>query len=388
MNPLMRLPAGLVAGFVYPLRALWMLLRNPPLRKYVLIPIAINFVLGITLYAGLLTTGLRLIDAIAQDVPNWTSEIPTWATHLPNWHFALPAWAAHLPHWNLTLPDWHVTMPSGLHRPEWLHFPGWLHRPAWLHLPDWLKNLSFSLPHFSLPEWRPTLPDWFASIPNWLAIALLWVLRLVLTIILLILTGWILLQFGVLLGAPWYGKLSEELERRQTGQMTLVEVSVAQDIWRAIAYELKKLVLSLGLGLPILLLSFLPLVAAIAAPITIAIASILVCLDFIDGALERRRLRFREKLGIYFKTLPATASFGMVCLVFVSIPFINLIAIPICVTAGTLFFCDWIYPSMKDRQFGPSQLGRLSETTWEKGKPQSGGEAIAPKNDSQTSSEN
>ncbi|MBE9098677.1 EI24 domain-containing protein [Vacuolonema iberomarrocanum] len=380
MNQLLRLPAGLVAGFVYPLRALWTLLRNPPLRKYVLIPIAINFVLGITLYAGLLTAGLGLIDAIAQDVPNWTAEIPTWATHVPDWRFTLPAWvtlpawATHFPHWHLNLPDWHITAPS------------WLHRPDWLHFPNWLRNLSFSLPEFSLPNWRPTLPDWFASIPNWLAIALLWVLRLVLTVILLILTGWILLQFGVLLGAPWYGKLSEELERRQTGQMTLVEVSVTQDIWRAIAYELKKLVLSLGLGLPILLLSFVPLIAAIAAPISIAIASILVCLDFMDGALERRRLRFRDKLGIYFKNLPATASFGIVCLFFVSIPLINLVAIPICVTAGTLFFCDWIYPSMKNRQFGSSKPKTLEGTPPQARKPKGNGEAIAPETNSQTPS--
>lgn len=361
MNPLMRLPAGLVAGIVYPLRALWTLLRNPPLRKYVLIPIAINFVLGITLYAGLLTAGLRLIDAIAQDVPNWTAEVPTWATHLPDWHFTLPAWATHLPQWHLTLPDWHIPAP------------GWLHRPTWLHLPGWLKSLS-------LPEWQPTLPDWFADIPNWVAIALLWVLRAFLTLILLILTGWILLQFGVLLGAPWYGKLSEELERLQTGQVTLVEVSVTEDIWRAIAYELKKLVLSLGLGLPLLFLSFVPLVAAIATPVSIAIGSILVCMDFIDGALERRRLKFREKLGVYFKNLPATASFGIVCLFFVSIPLINLVAIPICVTAGTLFFCDWIYPSMKDRQFGLPKSKTGDEKLLKEEK------AIAPDTDSTTAS--
>jgi len=371
MNSLMRLPAGLVAGIIYPLRALWTLLRNPPLRKYVLIPIAINVVLGITLYAGLLTAGLRLIDAIAQDVPNWTAEVPTWATHLPDWHFTLPAWATHLPQWHLTLPDWHFTAP------------GWFHRPTWLHLPTWLKSFSFNL-----PDWRPTLPDWFASIPNWLAIALLWVLRAFLTLLLLIVTGLILLQFGVLLGAPWYGKLSEELERMQTGQVTLVEVNVAQDVWRAIAYELKKLVLSLGLGLPLLFLSFVPLVTAIATPISIAIGSILVCLDFIDGALERRRLKFREKLGIYFTNLPATASFGIVCLFFVSIPFINLVAIPICVTAGTLFFCDWIYPSMKDRQFGMVKQEKLSETKPDKKELKDEERAIAPEEKPQKSSEN
>jgi CysZ protein len=38
--------------------------------------------------------------------------------------------------------------------------------------------------------------------------------------------------------------------------------------------------------------------------------------------------------------LPATAGFGLVCLGLVSIPFFNLFAVPLCITAGTLFYCD------------------------------------------------
>jgi len=330
-NGLMRLPVGLLAGVVYPLRAVCTLLRHPPLRQYVLIPIAINTVLGVTLYAGLLTAGLRLVDAIALDIPNWTAQIPAWADTLPAWHFTFPAWMTHLPAW---FPHW----PAAWH----LNWPTWLNPATWaIPWPDW------SWPQW-LSSWRPTLPNWFAEIPDWLAIALLWVIRLILTLVLLLVTGFIFLQFGVLLGAPWYGKLSEELERMQTGQVTVIEVGVTRDIGRAILYELKKLGVSLGIGLPLFMFGFVPLVAAIAAPLSIAVADTIVCLDFLDAPLERRRLRFREKLAVYVKTLPASASFGLVCLGLVSIPLVNLVLIPICVAAGTLFFCDWVYPLMKD----------------------------------------
>ena len=60
--------------------------------------------------------------------------------------------------------------------------------------------------------------------------------------------------------------------------------------------------------------------------------------------LERRRLRFRDKLKIALGGLPATATFSLVSLFLVSIPFVNLLAVPICVAAGTLLFCDRIYP--------------------------------------------
>jgi CysZ protein len=76
----------------------------------------------------------------------------------------------------------------------------------------------------------------------------------------------------------------------------------------------------------------------------VAIAALIVCLDFLDAPLERRRLRFREKLKIVFGGLPATGTFSVVSLVLVSLPFVNLLAVPICVTAGTLLFCDRIYP--------------------------------------------
>jgi CysZ protein len=70
----------------------------------------------------------------------------------------------------------------------------------------------------------------------------------------------------------------------------------------------------------------------------------LLCLDMFDAPLERRRLGFRQKLALVRRCFPASASFGLVCLGLVGIPFMNLLAIPLCVTAGTLFFCDRMLP--------------------------------------------
>jgi CysZ protein len=67
---------------------------------------------------------------------------------------------------------------------------------------------------------------------------------------------------------------------------------------------------------------------------------LIACLDFFDPALERRQLRFRRKLGVVRRGLPGTAGFGLVCFGLVSIPLINLLAIPLCITAGTLFFIE------------------------------------------------
>lgn len=195
--------------------------------------------------------------------------------------------------------------------------------------------------------WIANLPQWL----SWLAATgdLLGVLLQGLLVVgLLIVTGLLLVQFGAILGSPWYGKLSEELEKLKTGKVPTYEEGLGvifKDIWRALAFEVKKIILALGLGLLLFLANAIPGLGTLVASVGgVAIAALIVCLDFLDAPLERRRLRFRDKLKIALGGLPATGTFSVVSLFLVSIPFVNLLAVPICVTAGTLLFCDRIYP--------------------------------------------
>lgn len=190
-----------------------------------------------------------------------------------------------------------------------------------------------------------------ANLPAWLgfleytAVGLAWILRLLLIVVMLVATGFLLTQFGVLLGAPWYGQLSEQLEKVITGKVEIIELNIAHDLGRAILFELKKLVLTAAIGIPLFLLNFIVGIGTLGSTIgSIALTVTIVCLDFLDAPLERRRLSFRRKLKLVFRHLPATASFGLVCLALISIPLLNLFTIPICVASGTLFFCDRILP--------------------------------------------
>ena len=186
-----------------------------------------------------------------------------------------------------------------------------------------------------------------ADLPSWLnflsysASILIVILRFLLGIMLLVATGFLLTQFGVLLGAPWYGQLSEKLEKYRTGKVELIELNIVSDLNRAILYELKKLVLIAAVGIPLLLINFLPGVGTVISSVgSLALTTTIVCMDFLDSCLERRRLQFRQKLRVVFKHLPASGSFGLVCLALISIPLLNLLTIPLCVASGTLFICD------------------------------------------------
>lgn len=192
-----------------------------------------------------------------------------------------------------------------------------------------------------------TIDTLLAGLPAW-AVVLRALLQFLLVVALLVTIGFVLLRFGVVLGAPWYSQLSERLEQSLLGQkaitggMTMHEM--LHDLWRALVFEAQKLLLLLGIGLPLLLLSFIPVIGTVlASPASIALTVVIICLDFFDPAFARRRMSFRTKLHMLRRTLPASAGFGLVCLGLISIPFIGLLAIPLCITAGTLFFCDYIW---------------------------------------------
>ncbi|MEL7038362.1 MAG: EI24 domain-containing protein [Cyanobacteria bacterium J06592_8] len=210
-----------------------------------------------------------------------------------------------------------------------------------------IENLVLTLDN-QIDSWVANLPDWLRYL-DVSAVILGWLLRVILVAVLLGIIGFILLQFGVILGSPWYGQLSEKLEELRTGRPAVLPpnsvTSIFQDIGRAILFELKKLVLQMAIGLPLLLLNFIPIYGSILFTIGgISLAATITCLDFIDSPLERRRLKFRDKLKMLRLALPASGSFALVCLGLITVPFLNLLAIPVCVGSGTLFFCDRLWP--------------------------------------------
>lgn len=192
------------------------------------------------------------------------------------------------------------------------------------------------------------LPQWL-SVLQYVLVFVVFLLRILLTIIALVVTGFALTQFGVLLGAPWYGKLSEQLEKIRTGKVEIIEISIINDIGRAILYELKKLFLIVIIGIPLGIISFFPGLGTTIFTIGwFLLTTTIIGLDFLDSTLERRRFKFRRKLRILFTSLPASGSFALVCVFLVSIPLINLFTIPLCVASGTLFVCDRILPKLNE----------------------------------------
>jgi len=102
-----------------------------------------------------------------------------------------------------------------------------------------------------------------AGLPEWVTV-IAWLLRALLVVALLIATGYLLVRFGVVIGSPFYSRLSERLEEHRSGVVFDAPPptvgNVTRDIARAILFEIKKLMLALLIGAPTLLLNLIPVV--------------------------------------------------------------------------------------------------------------------------------
>jgi len=170
-------------------------------------------------------------------------------------------------------------------------------------------------------------------------------LQAVLIVVLLLVTGFVFVRFGVILGAPWYEALSARVEKERTGALPDTGrgglLGALRDVFRQVGHEGQKLGFVFGLGSLLLLLSLIPAAGTVLATVGgIALGATVACLDFLDPPLSRRRLSFGEKLRLVGRGLPASAGFGLVALTLVSVPFVNLLSVPVCVVAGTLLYVD------------------------------------------------
>jgi CysZ protein len=208
-----------------------------------------------------------------------------------------------------------------------------------------LQQVTTSLAQ-SLDRAIANLPSWLEFL-EYLLLGIGWIVRLLLTLVLFIVIGLIFVQFGCVLGAPWYGKLSEQLEKICTSKIEVVEIGIIGDLGRAILFEMKKLLLVTLIGLPLLFVNLLPGIGTLISSLGgLILTGTIVCLDFFDPPLERRRFSFRQKLGIILKNLPASAGFSLICLGLIAVPLLNLVTIPLCVGSGTLFMCDRVLPKL------------------------------------------
>lgn len=169
----------------------------------------------------------------------------------------------------------------------------------------------------------------------------------VLVIVAVILAGIFLFTLiGTVIANPFNGPLSEAVEKHERQRRGLPETPVlkrgaARDAWRGIAYEIGRLILFLLLYPFIFVTQFIPGIGMFLHPLlAFFYATFVLSVDFSDPVLDRHLESFRDKLRYVWRRKGTYLGFGTGALLMMLIPFLNLLVIPVCVTAGTMQYIE------------------------------------------------
>jgi CysZ protein len=163
---------------------------------------------------------------------------------------------------------------------------------------------------------------------------------------LIVATGAVLLTLlaSTILAGPFSEKLSEVVEQLATGHPPPDETFrlkvLAIDSVRAMTSGLQLLLVFGALYLPLLLLSFVPLIGLVGAAGMFLYGCFFLALNFLDPALDRKRLTLRDKLRWARAVLATHLGFGAVLFGLMLVPVLNLVIPPCFVVAGTLLWID------------------------------------------------
>lgn len=150
---------------------------------------------------------------------------------------------------------------------------------------------------------------------------------------------------GSVIASPFNAMLSEKIEETLAVQGETRKDGFFKSAGGAIWMEFKKWLLMFVGYLPFLLFSMIPVLGqVIAIPLTFVYSAFAMTFHFLDYTMERHQRSLRERCRLILSRKAISFGFGSACVLFGIVPFINLIIIPVCVTAGALMYHTTLHP--------------------------------------------
>jgi len=146
-----------------------------------------------------------------------------------------------------------------------------------------------------------------------------------------------------LIGAPFNSLLAERVELHLTGQSANSDPSFAflvKSIPKTLRSEISKLIYLALWIIPLLLLSFIPIINIAAPFIVFAFGAWMFALEYIDYPMGNHGSYFKEVKTTMRARRPMALGFGFVVAVFSIIPLVNLIIMPIAVAGATALYVE------------------------------------------------
>ncbi len=190
------------------------------------------------------------------------------------------------------------------------------------------------------------LDGMMAAIPEWLSFIrnILWVLFIAL---LLIAVAYSFTFVATLIGAPFYGLLSEQVQLILSGSAHDSELSFKRLVaiaGRSVLREIQKMLHYLRWVIPLLLLSLLSLIIAPLAPlmpfIWFGFGAWMLAIEYVDYAYDNNERSFSEVRAGLAAQRGTALGFGSITTLASMVPLLNIIVVPAAVCGGTALYCE------------------------------------------------
>lgn len=209
--------------------------------------------------------------------------------------------------------------------------------PLTINIMVFIGLIYFSVQRFNgwVNQLMPNLPSWLAFLDY-----LLWPLFVLLVLLIIFFT---FTTIANLIASPFNGFLAEKVEVIARGNDHFPPFSWTEllaMVPRTMLRELRKLAYFLPRALGLLLLSFIPGVNLIAAPLWLLFNIWMMAVQYIDYPADNNKVSWPAMLHWLRTKRWLSLGFGGITYLALMVPFFNLIAMPAAIAGATLLWVD------------------------------------------------
>ena len=185
----------------------------------------------------------------------------------------------------------------------------------------------------SMEQWLAYIPDWLSFI-EWILWPLIW-----LTFSLI--SGYLFTAVALIIASPFNGLLAEKAEELVTGKPVSGPEELGAALMlvpRGIVRELAKLLYYVPMAAFVLLVSFIPLLNAVAPLLWFLLGAWMMSIQFVDYPMDNHQLSFADVKEAVRSRRLSSMGFGGVVALCTGIPIVNFFVVPAAVVGATLLW--------------------------------------------------
>lgn len=179
----------------------------------------------------------------------------------------------------------------------------------------------------------PNLPDWLSFLEY-----ILWPLFVVLVLLMVFFTFTLLAN---IIAAPFNGFLAEKVEVVVRGQDNFPPFSWAELLAmmpRTLGREMRKLAYFLPRAIALLILTFIPVLNLIAAPLWLLFGVWMMAIQYIDYPADNNKMSWQDMLAWLREKRWQSLGFGGITYAALLVPGLNILMMPAAVAGATVFW--------------------------------------------------